>query len=75
MFRKIKIFAYENSEGDKGIICAKSYKEAERIFCKKYSKRKIMNPSNPDEDYWDDGAYLFEMGTIKNNEIYNCFPF
>lgn len=73
MFKKKKIFAYENSEGDKGIICAKSYEEAEKIFYKKYTKRKIMDPLNPDEDYWDNGAYLFEMGVVKNNELYDCF--
>lgn len=33
MLRK-KVFAYENSEGDKGIIIATSYKKAERIYRK-----------------------------------------
>lgn len=31
MFRK-KVYAYENSQGDKGIIIATSYKKAEQIY-------------------------------------------
>ena len=31
MFTKTKVFAYENSEGDKGVIIAKSLEDAERI--------------------------------------------
>lgn len=71
MFKKKKVFAYENSYGDKGIIIAKSYDEAKDIFCKRYPKREIVYN---DEDYWDNGAYLFEMDEIKNNKLYNCFP-
>ena len=74
MFNKLKIFAYENSDGDKGIICARSYENAEKIFYKKYPERKIMDPSNPEDNYWDNGAYLFEMGKMKNNKLYCCFP-
>lgn len=70
---KRKIYAYENSEGDKGIIIAKSLKEAEKIFYKEYPKRKII-PSSNIEGYWDNGAYLFEMDKVKNNELYCCFP-
>ena len=36
MFKKKKVFAYENSEGDKGIIIARSYNEAKAIFHKEY---------------------------------------
>lgn len=71
MFKKKKVFAYENSEGDKGIIIARSYNEAKTIFQKEYPKRKIVDD---DEGYWDSGAYLFEMDEVKNNELYNCFP-
>ena len=42
MFAKKKIYAYENSDGDKGIIIAKSYNDAKRIFHEKYPKRKIV---------------------------------
>lgn len=72
MFKKKKVFAYENSYGDKGIIIAKSYDEAKAIFCKAYPKRKI---GDDDENYYDNGAYLFEMDEVKNNELYNCFPY
>lgn len=39
LFHK-KIFAYENSEGDKGIIIAKSYKDAKKNFLQRISKTK-----------------------------------
>lgn len=71
MFKKKKVYAYENSDGDKGIIIAKSYKEAEKIFYKEYPKRKIVDNDN---GYWEDGAYLFEMDKIENNKLYCCFP-
>lgn len=71
MFKKKKVFAYENSEGDKWIIIARSYNEAKTIFQKEYPKRKIVDD---DEGYWDGDAYLFEMDEVKNNELYNCFP-
>ncbi|HAU87854.1 MAG TPA: hypothetical protein DCW90_20930 [Lachnospiraceae bacterium] len=71
MFKKKKVFAYENSYGDKGIIIAKSYRGAERIFHKNYPKRKIVDN---DADYWDNGTYLFEMEEVKNNKLYGCFP-
>ena len=78
MFKRKKVFAYENSEGDKGIIIAKSYKDAEKIFYEEYPGRRIVdcNKDVPDqnEDYWNDGAYLFEMGKVRNNKLYNCFP-
>lgn len=66
-----KIFAYENSEGDKGIIVAKSYKEAKKIFYKEYPKRKIVKN---DDEYWNNGACLYEMGNVNNNKLYCCFP-
>ncbi len=71
MFKKKKVFAYENSEGDKGIIIAKSYDEAKKIYQKEYPKRKIVDN---DEGYWDSGAYLFEMNDVINNKLYCCFP-
>ena len=48
-FHKGKIFAYENSEGDKGIICAMSYEEAVKLFYQKYPNRKIMDPLDRDK--------------------------
>lgn len=71
MFTKKKIFAYENGDGDKGIIIAKSIEEAKRIFHNEYPERIIVDN---DHDYWNNGAYLFEMKEVKNNELYCCFP-
>lgn len=71
MFFKKKIFAYECSDGDKGIIVAMSYKKAEQIFYKKYPERQI---TDNDHDYWNNGAYLFECDEIKNGKLYCCFP-
>lgn len=48
MFRK-KIYAYENSEGDKGVIIARSMKAAVRLFHIKYPDRQI---ADNDDDYW-----------------------
>lgn len=72
MFRK-RLFAYENSEGDKGVIVARSYKSALIIFQKKYPGRKVIR-DDASEDYWNNGAYLFEIGEVKENELYNAFP-
>lgn len=71
MFRK-KVYAYENSESDKGIIIATSYKKAERIYRKGYPKRKIVNLDIA--DYENNGAYLFEVKNVRNNTLYNAFP-
>ena len=71
MFRK-KVFAYENSQGDKGIIIATSYKKAEQIYRKEYPKRKIVSLDT--DDYEDNGAYLFEVKNVRNNTLYNTFP-
>jgi len=72
MFAKKKVYAYENSNGDKGIIIAKSYDDAKRIFHEKYPKRKIVEDDSI--DYWDNGSYLFEMDNVRDNELYCCFP-
>lgn len=71
MFTKNKVFAYENSYGDKGIIIARSIDEAEKIFHKKYPERKIVDNYY---DYCKNGAYLFEMSKVDNNKLYCCFP-
>ena len=72
MFTKTKVFAYENSEGDKGVIIAKSLKDAERIFKREYPDRTLVKDG--DGDYWKNGVYLYEMSDVKNNELYCCFP-
>lgn len=71
MFTKNKVFAYENSDGDKGIIIAKSIEEAKKIFHEKYPERKIVDNYY---DYCQNGANLFEMDKVDNNKLYCCFP-
>lgn len=71
MFAKKKLFAYENFEGDKGVIIAKSKEEAIELFQKEYPGRKI---AENDREYFDNGAYLFEVGTVKDRELYCAFP-
>lgn len=71
MFKKKKVYAYENSNGDKGVIIAKSIDEAKTIFYKEYPKRKIVDNDN---DYWENGTYLFEMSEVESNKLYCCFP-
>ena len=67
-----KIYAYENSYGDKGIIIARSKEEAKRLFHEEYPKRKIVDI---DGDYYNDGAYLFELDTLSNeSKLYCPFP-
>ena len=70
MLRK-KVFAYECSNGDKGIIIAKSIEKAKKIFNKEYPDRQIVDN---DYNYWDNGAYLFESDRVKNGKLYCCFP-
>ena len=48
--------------------------EAVKLFYQKYPNRKIMDPLDRDSDYWENGSYLFEVGTMKSNELYCCFP-
>ena len=67
-----RVFAYENSCGDKGVIIASSYEKAVQIFYEKYPGRKIVDCI---DDYYDDnGAFLFETGAVKKNALYNAFP-
>lgn len=67
-----KIYAYENSEGDKGIIIAKSLDEARELFKKEYPKRKI---AKNDEEYYDNGSYVFEVDVLENeSKLYCPFP-
>ena len=71
MFKKDKIYAYENSNGDKGIIIATSFNEAKEIYEKEYPKRKIVKYI---EEYDNGGAYLYEIGAVKKSTLFNIFP-
>ena len=71
LFKK-KIYAYENSEGDKGIIIAYTEIEARRLFKEQYPERKIVDN---DGNYYDNGAYLYELETLNDeSKLYCAFP-
>lgn len=42
MFTKNKVFAYENSDGDKGIVIAKSIDKAKKIFHKNIQNARLL---------------------------------
>lgn len=67
----MKIYTYENYEGDKGIIIAESFDKAEKIFYEQYPERRIVDD---EVDWWDRGTYLEEMDEVENNKLYCCFP-
>lgn len=66
-----KIFAYECSDGDISIITAESLKQASKLFKTNYPERKI---ASNDKEYWDNGAYLYEVEAVKKNTLYKTFP-
>ena len=71
LFKK-KIYAYENSDGDKGIIIAYTEIEARRLFQEQYPERKIVDN---DGDYYDNGAYLYELEILNDeSKLYCAFP-
>ena len=65
------VFAYENYEGDNGIIIANSMNKAEEIFHEEYPERKIVDN---EFDWCNGGTYLEEMDYVENNKLYCCFP-
>lgn len=72
MFKKKKIYSYDNFEGDKGVIIAKSLEEAYKIYKKYYPERQI---AYTDEEYWEDGCYIVEEGILDGKSIlYNTVP-
>lgn len=64
-----KIFAYENYEGDKGIIIADTELEARGLFLERYPDRKIVNN---DHEFWNNGAYLFEFSNLEDKSALYC---
>lgn len=71
----LKVYAYENSCGDKGIIIAESKETAESIYYEKYPDWKIVTPESG--EYGGNeikGAYLFEVGAVQENKLYSAFP-
>ena len=71
----LKVYAYENYEGDKGVIIAESKDIAENIFYKKYPNRKIVTVESGDYDSSEiKGTYLFDAGDVEENKLYDAFP-
>ena len=67
----MKLYAYENSEGDKGVIIANSMEKAKELFLQEYPTRTIVDNNN---DYYKNGAYLFEVEKVQNNKLFCAFP-
>ena len=66
-----KIYAYETYEDGKGIIIASSYKKARKIFEKEFSIPVVED--DDEEGYWNGGAYIYEVGSVENNKVYEVF--
>lgn len=67
----MKIYAYENHEGDKGIVIAETEEKAAEIFHKEYPDKKIVDN---DRDWRNGNTFLYEVGTMENNKLFNVFP-
>lgn len=70
LLQRKRLYAYENSEGDKGIIVACTEDEAIMLFKEKYPKRKIVGKET--DDYWDNGSYLYEVAQLGNKSKLFC---
>lgn len=69
--KRSEIFAYECCEGDKGIVVADSLEKAKEIVLKKYPERNI---ATNDDEYWNGGVYVFSVGSVQDNHLYDAFP-
>lgn len=67
----MKLYAYENNEGDKGVIIADSMEKAKELFLQEYPTRTIVDNN---DDYYKIGAYLFEVEKVQNNKLFCAFP-
>ena len=68
---KNKIFAYENFDGDKGIIIAETYEEAEKLYKEDYPDCTIIDGN---EDYRSGTGLLFEVRNKIEKGVVNAFP-
>lgn len=70
--KKKRLYSYDNFEGDKGVIIAKSLEEACEIYKTHYPDRKI---ANTEEEYWDNGGYIIEEDVLDGKSVlYNTTP-
>lgn len=72
--KEMHMFAYENSGGDKGVIIAENKETAEALFKVKYPKRRILTESDDCDEYDNNGAYLYKVGDVENNKLFDAFP-
>lgn len=71
--KRKKLFGYENTEGDKGIIIATSMKEAIKLFHEIYPEREIKDLD--DGLYCQNDSYLFEVDALgRRSKLYCAFP-
>lgn len=63
---ELRVYSFDNFHGDKGVIIAKNYDDAVKVYREKYN-RKIADAHN---EYMNDGCYLFDMGKVKKNVMY-----
>ena len=63
-----KIYAYDNYEGDKGIIVADSYDKAIALFKEQYPHREVAKTQ---EQYLECGSYIYELDCLsEENRLY-----
>lgn len=63
---ELRVYSFDNFHGDKGVIIAKNYDDAVKVYMQKYD-RKITDDHN---EYMNDGCYLFDMGIVEKNKMY-----
>lgn len=62
----LKVYGYDNCEGDKGIIIAKNYSEAVKTYKQAYDR----NITEEHSEYMEGGCYLSDLGVVKENKVY-----
>ena len=67
-----EIYAYDNFEGDKGIIVANSYEEAIELYKKDYPDREIAETQG---EYWSHGCFIEKLGTTETSEVYSIIDY
>lgn len=63
---ELKVYGYDNFEGDKGIIIANNYEEAVKIYRENYEREITDDP----DKYVNGGCYLFDLGKVEKEKMY-----
>lgn len=66
-----KLYSYDNFEGDKGVIIARSYEDAVALYKKEYPKRQI---AKTEAEYYNHGCYLTENDVVETGKLYCTCP-